>query len=165
MEIKIKDNVIKLKKDFLTNVEVNYIIKESLSSYMDSEEEDIEGYLYNPLAMMFTFYLLLFSTCLEDFDSDSLDDYEKYYSMGVQYELLRRVTNADEAYHTLISTSEKISSLENVLYNGINKVIKLLEEKMPEKDSMEKMMKKLPKDFTKAIDEYNNIFNKDNSTK
>lgn len=165
MEIKIKDNVIKLKKDFLTNVEVNYIIKESLSSYMDSEEEDIEGYLYNPLAMMFTFYLLLFSTCLEDFDSDSLDDYEKYYSMGVQYELLRCVTNADEAYHTLISTSEKISSLENVLYNGINKVIKLLEEKMPEKDSMEKMMKKLPKDFTKVIGEYNNIFNKDDSTK
>ena len=85
MEITVKDNKIALKKDYLTNGEVNYIVSEVLKIYNDSG--DIEGYDYNPLTMVTNFYALLFGFCIEGYDIDSDEDYNKYYNIGTHNEL------------------------------------------------------------------------------
>ena len=113
MEITVKGNKITLKKDYLTNGEVNYIVGELLKIYNDSG--DIEGYDYNPLTMITNFYALLFGFCIEGYDIDSDEDYNKYYNIGAHYELLRVVTNADEAYHLMISLSKQISPFKNFI--------------------------------------------------
>ena len=50
MEITVKGNKITLKKNYLTNGEVNYIVGEVLKIYDNSG--DIEGYDYSPLTMI-----------------------------------------------------------------------------------------------------------------
>ena len=69
MEITVKGNKITLKKDYLTNGEVNYIVGEVLKIY--NQEGDIDGYSYSPLAMITNFYALLFRP-----------DFAKYFWAG-----------------------------------------------------------------------------------
>ena len=114
MEIEVKGNKIELSKSFLTNGEVNYIITEVLKIY-NQNDDDIEGLDYSPLAMMTNFYALLFSMCIKDYNLDDIGMYNKYYNMGVQYELLKVITNADEAYHLMMSLSKQMFSVENIL--------------------------------------------------
>ena len=80
MEITVKGNKITLKKDYLTNGEVNYIVGEVLKIY--NQEGDIDGYSYSPLAMITNFYALLFSICIDGYDIDNIEDYNKYYNIG-----------------------------------------------------------------------------------
>ena len=96
MEIKVKEETIKLKKDFLTNGEVNYIVSEVLKLY--NETGDIKDYNFSPLTMIGNFYSLLFEACIEDYDNSTIDDFNHYYSLGVQYKLLMVITNDREAY-------------------------------------------------------------------
>ena len=158
MEITVKDNKIALKKDYLTNGEVNYIVSEVLKIYNDSG--DIEGYDYNPLAMVTNFYALLFGFCIEGYDIDSNEDYNKYYNIGTHYELLRVVTNADEAYHLMMSLSKQIISVENIVDKNLNKLINMVIERIPDAKTMNKMVNKLPKDWQKVVDEHNEIVGK-----
>ena len=122
MEITVKGNKITLKKDYLTNGEVNYIVGEVLKIYDNSG--DIEGYDYSPLTMITNFYALLFGFCIEGYNIDSDEDYNKYYNIGTHYELLRIVTNADEAYHLMMSLSKQIISVENIV-DKINEIYNL----------------------------------------
>ena len=158
MEITVKGNKITLKKDYLTNGEVNYIVGEVLKIYNDSG--DIEGYDYNPLTMITNFYALLFGFCIEGYDIDSDEDYNKYYNIGAHYELLRVVTNADEAYHLMISLSKQIISVENIVDKNLNKLINMVIERIPDAKTMNKMVNKLPKDWQKVVDEHNEIVGK-----
>lgn len=160
MEITVKGNKITLKKDYLTNGEVNYIVSEVLKIYNDSG--DIEGYDYNPLTMVTNFYALLFGFCIEGYDIDSDEDYNKYYNIGTHYELLRVVTNADEAYHLMMSLSKQMISVENIIDKNLNKLINMITEKIPDAKTMNKMVNKLPKDWQKVVNQYNEITGKDN---
>ena len=72
MEITVKNEKIKLKKDYLTNGEVNYIVGEVLKIYDNSG--DIEGYDYSPSTMITNFYALLFGFCIEGYNIDSDED-------------------------------------------------------------------------------------------
>lgn len=158
MELNIKGENIKLKKDYLTNGEVNYIVSEALQIYMDSG--DISNYDYSPLSMITNFYAMLFELCIEDYDMDKIDDYNKYYNLGVHYELLRVVTNAEEAYHLLISTSKDLTSIENVIDKNIKRLMQLIEDKIPDSKAMTKLINKLPKEWQKVVNEYNDITGK-----
>ena len=160
MEITVKNEKIKLKQDYLTNGEVNYILGEVLKIY--NQEGDIDGYSYSPLAMITNFYALLFSICIEGYDIDNIEDYNKYYNIGTHYELLRVVTNADEAYHLMMSLSKQIISVENVVDKNLNKLINMITEKIPDAKTMNKMVNKLPKDWQKVVNQYNEITGKDN---
>ena len=158
MEITVKGNKITLKKDYLTNGEVNYIVGEVLKIY--NQEGDIDGYSYSPLAMITNFYALLFSICIDGYDIDNIEDYNKYYNIGAHYELLRIVTNADEAYHLMMSLSKQIISVENIVDKNLNKLINMVIERIPDAKTMNKMVNKLPKDWQKVVDEHNEIVGK-----
>lgn len=160
MEITVKGNKITLKKDYLTNGEVNYIVGEVLKIYDNSG--DIEGYDYSPLTMITNFYALLFGFCIEGYNIDSGEDYNKYYNIGTHYELLRIVTNADEAYHLMMSLSKQIISVENIVDKNLNKLINMVIERIPDAKTMNKMVNKLPKDWQKVVNQYNEITGKDN---
>ena len=160
MEITVKGNKITLKKDYLTNGEVNYIVGEVLKIY--NQEGDIDGYSYSPLAMITNFYALLFSICIDGYNIDNIEDYNKYYNIGTHYELLRIVTNADEAYHLMMSLSKQIISVENIVDKNLNKLINMVAERMPDAKTMNKMVNKLPKDWQKVVNQYNEITGKDN---
>ena len=160
MEITVKNEKIKLKKDYLTNGEVNYIVGEVLKIYDNSG--DIEGYDYSPLTMITNFYALLFGFCIEGYNIDSDEDYNKYYNIGTHYELLRIVTNADEAYHLMMSLSKQIISVENIVDKNLNKLINMVIERIPDAKTMNKMVNKLPKDWQKIVNKYNEITGKDN---
>jgi len=159
MEITVKNEKIKLKKDYLTNGEVNYILGEVLKIY--NQEGDIDGYSYSPLAMITNFYALLFSICIEGYDIDNIEDYNKYYNIGTHYELLRVVTNADEAYHLMMSLSKQMVSVENIIDKNLNNLIDFVMAKVPDTKAMTKMVNKLPKDWQKAVSEYNQIIGKE----
>ena len=155
MEITVKGNKITLKKDYLTNGEVNYIVGEVLKIY--NQEGDIDGYSYSPLAMITNFYALLFSICIDGYDIDNIEDYNKYYNIGTHYELLRIVTNADEAYHLMMSLSKQIISVENIVDKNLNKLINMVIERIPDAKTMNKMVNKLPDEWKSALGEYNQI--------
>lgn len=155
MEINVKNEKIKLKKDHLTNGEVNYMIGEVLKIY--NQSGDIEGYNYSPLSMITNFYALLFSLVIEDFDIDNIDDYNRYYNIGTHYELLRVITNADEAYHLMMSLSKQLVSVENI----VERSLQVLTTKIPDMKSMSKMMETLPQDWQTVFSEYNQITGKD----
>lgn len=158
MEITVKGNKITLKKDYLTNGEVNYIVSEVLKIYNNSD--DIEGYDYSPLTMITNFYALLFGFCIEGYNIDSDEDYNKYYNLGTQYELLRVVTNADEAYHLMMSLSKQMTSLENIIDKNLKSVVEIIANKLPDAKAMAKMVNKLPKEWQKVINEHNEIVGK-----
>lgn len=160
MEITVKGNKIKLKKDYLTNGEVNYIVEEVLKIY--DNPGDIKGYNYSPLTMITNFYALLFGFCIDGYDIDSDDDYNKYYNIGTHYELLRIVTNADEAYHLMISLSKELISVENIIDRNLNNLVDTILNKIPDAKAMNKMINKLPKEWQSVVSQYNAITGKDN---
>lgn len=159
MEIIVKGNTVKLKRDYLTNGEVNYILEEVLKLY--NQDGDIDGYSFSPMTMITNFYSLLFEVCIEDYDASNTDDYNKYYNLGVQYELLKVVTNADEAYHLMMTISKDMASVEAVVDKGITKLIAAIMEKIPDAKTMSKMLNKLPKEWQKVVSDYNNIIGKE----
>lgn len=154
-EIIVKDETIKLKKDYLTNGEVNYMVKTALEIY--NAEGDIEGYGYSPLSMFTNFYALLFGMCIEDYNIDSIEDYDKYYNLGVHTELMMEITNAMEAYNLLVSISKQLCDIPNVIDRSIQKIINIMAEKIPNGEELSKMMEKMPKEWNKVLSEYNNI--------
>lgn len=159
MEIEVKGQKIKLKKDYLTNGEVNYIVVNVLELYNTSD--DIKDYSFSPLSMYTNFYSLLFELCIEDYIQGDADSYNKYYNLGAQYELMKIVVNAQEAYNILIDTANKMSSVAGVLDKGITNIVKFLNEKIPDQKTMMKLANKLPKEWQKAVNEYNNITGND----
>ena len=159
MKITVRDTEINLKKDYLTNSEVNYIVEAVLKLY--DKDGDIDQYSFSPLTMITNFYSLLFEVCIEGYNPDDIEDYNKYYNLGVQYELLKVVVNAEEAYHLMMSISKDMSSLEAIINKGINKLLGLLDAKMPDAKAMNKMVNKLPKEWKKVVTDYNNIIGKD----
>lgn len=159
MKITVRDTEINLKKDYLTNSEVNYIVEAVLKLY--DKDGDIDQYSFSPLTMITNFYSLLFEVCIEGYNPDDIEDYNKYYNLGVQYELLKVVVNAEEAYHLMMSISKDMSSLEAIVNKGINKLLGLLDTKMPDAKAMNKIVNKLPKEWKKVVTDYNNIIGKD----
>lgn len=157
--ITVKEKKITLKKDYLTNGEVNYIVGEVLKIY--DQSGDIDGYDYSPLAMITNFYALLFAECIEGYDLDDVDMYNEYYNIGTQYELLRVVTNADEAYYLMMSLSKQINSIENTVNRSLQKIVGMISDKIPDAKTMTKMVNKLPKEWQKAVDDYNQITGKE----
>lgn len=156
MEIKVKEETIKLKKDFLTNGEVNYIVSEVLKLY--NETGDIKDYNFNPLTMIGNFYSLLFEACIEDYDNSSIDDFNHYYSLGVQYKLLKVITNAREAYDLMIKISNQMSKLDNTISVFLNRVLTILNDKMLSKDELETAFKDLPKELENALSDLKEVF-------
>jgi len=160
MKITVKDKEIELVRDYLTNGEVNYIVSTVLKMYKQSG--DIDGYRYSPLTMLTNFYALLFGFCIEGYDIESDDDYNKYYNIGTQYELLKVVTNADEAYHLAMELSNRLNSIENIVDINMNKFVELVSTKMTDIGELQDIMNKLPNEWKEVAGQFNKITGNDN---
>lgn len=158
MEIVVKGKEIILEKDYLTDAEVHVIVQEALKAY--NKKGDFEDYDYSPLSMNTVFYILLFAQCIKDYDDKSLDVYNEYYNAGVQYELLNVVTNAKEAYDLMMTISKSMSSIENIISKNLNKLIDSAMSKIPDDETMIKMIDSLPQEWQNTLKQYNQIIGK-----
>lgn len=150
-EITVKNEVFKLKKDYLTNIEVNYIVSEVLKLY--NQEGDIDDYRFSPLTMMSNFYSLLFQCCIEGYNFDNEEDYEKAYNCGLHKLLIENITNAEEAYKMILDISNKFNGLEYIISQALTELMK----KIPDAKAMNKMINKLPKEMQEAVKQYEMI--------
>ena len=76
MEITVKNEKIKLKQDYLTNGEVNYMLGEVLKIY--NQEGDIDGYSYTCLGI---YYRKLYKPrCFGACDVSCI--YSRWYRLG-----------------------------------------------------------------------------------
>lgn len=156
MKIKFNNEEIELVKGYLTNGEVNYIVKSVVEIY--NQSSDIEGYSYSPLSMMANFYNLLFSVCIKDYNIDNDEDFNKYYNKGIQQALLSKVINAQEAYDLLIETTKNFNSFGYIIENIINAII----NKLPDLDNLNNLADKLPDEWKNVFNQYNSIVGKTN---
>ena len=62
----------------------------------------------------------------------------------------------------MMSLSKQIVSVENIIDKNLNKLINMITEKIPDAKTMNKMVNKLPKDWQKVVNQYNEITGKDN---
>ena len=86
---------VKIIKEVLTNVEVDYIVKTVVDIYF--EKEDFENIPYSPLTARTNFYSLLFQLCVEDYDGEDIKKYNELYEHDVQGYILSEIRNASEA--------------------------------------------------------------------
>lgn len=140
-----------IKKDFLTETEVSSIIRVAIDSLFD--EEYSFGSKYNYVNAELTFFKCLASICVENCE-DSDEEYEKIFNSGEIMRMFSEIKNARYAYDLLNKTMDRVCSIENVLDRSLQDLLKLINTKMPD---LEKLAKKLPKEWQKVIDEHNNI--------
>ena len=62
----------------------------------------------------------------------------------------------------MMSLSKQIISVENIVDKNLNKLINMVIERIPDAKTMNKMINKLPKDWQKVVNQYNEITGKDN---
>lgn len=62
----------------------------------------------------------------------------------------------------MMSLSKQIISVENIVDKNLNKLINMVIERIPDAKTMNKMVNKLPKDWQKVVNQYNEITGKDN---
>lgn len=158
MEMKIGGETIKLKKDYLSIDEVEASVGAAISAAV--EKGDFDFYGFSPMSMKVSFYASLFYYCIEDFDIESSEDFNKYYNLGVQTELLKAIKNAQDAYDMMQSIYADMTNIQGILLNGIDRFINILEEKLPKEKELKKILNKLPKDWAKVSSEYNDIIGK-----
>lgn len=160
-EIRLKNGeVVKLKKDTLSSADVKYLVDKSLEVFIDDEDKDIKDYDFNPVSMRLTFNQILFSLLIVDYKTSDLEVYDTYYSKGVHSAILEAIPNAKEAYDIMIETASKMSSIEGVISRGIKDIMTLIEEIIPDKETINKALEKLPKQWDTVSSEYNTIMRK-----
>jgi hypothetical protein len=140
-------------KDYLTQAEYNALIKVSIDDLIYGVS-DIEGYRYDILGADNAFFKSLCSICITDCNDEL---FEKVFNNGTHRDLLILIKNAQDAYDMFWNMIDKIDSIENIIDINLQNIIKLIGEKIPDGTSMEKLAKKLPKEWQKVLEEHQNI--------
>lgn len=139
-------------KKFLTEAEYKTLIKVSVDAF--NTQGDIEGFRFNPVQADAIFFRALCSMCIDNLTDEM---YEEYFNTGKHRTMLDEVVNANEAYYMYKYITERMISIENIIDMNLQSLIKLIEDKIPDKKSMAKLVNKLPKEWQKAVDEHQNI--------
>ena len=61
----------------------------------------------------------------------------------------------------MMSLSKQINSIENTVNRSLQKIVGMISDKIPDAKTMTKMVNKLPKEWQKAVDDYNQITGKE----
>ena len=61
----------------------------------------------------------------------------------------------------MMSLSKQINSIENTVNRSLQKIVGMISDKIPDAKAMTKMVNKLPKEWQKAVDDYNQITGKE----
>lgn len=150
------ESVIKYKNS-LTEAEYITLIEVAIDAYQNGigESKDNLGIVpYNPIKVEQAFNRVLLSLCVKDYDED---EYDLYFSNGVHNVLVANVTNASDAWEMVQEIVTNSLSLSVVINNFMEKVITMLDGKLPEGKDLLKVLKKFPKDITKALNDYASI--------
>lgn len=156
-KVNINDIEVILKKEYLTNAELNFLVGNAIAVYMDSDKKDIDGYGFSPLSAFYNFYDYLFYDCIKDFDLEDKDMFDNLYNHGVHHYLIENIINAKEAYDIFVNTMKQAGTLESVLQTGIQKIGSLLQDKLPTKEELKKTLDKLPQEWKNVVSEYSRI--------
>lgn len=143
------------KRDFLTGGQVANLITEAIKIYIGGGM--LEGYAFNPVDMEINFYAGLFYLTIEGYD-DIKDNnkFEELFSHGVHKNLLKDIENAQLAYDLMWKTAKELSNSVGIILQKISKFL----DKLPQGEDLNALVDKLPDEWKKVKEEYDNIIGK-----
>lgn len=142
---------VNLKRESLTGGQVTNLITEAIKIYKDGGL--LNDYAFNPVDMEINFYAGLFYLVIEDYEIDDNDKFEELFSAGIHKELLNVIENAQLAYDLMWKTAKEVgNSIGSILYK-INTFI----GNLPEQEDLKELVDKLPKEWDKVKEQYDNI--------
>lgn len=150
------DETIKYKKG-LSEAEYLTVIEFAIDAYKDGigGQQDLFGVVpYNPVKAQQAFYRALCEVCIEDYDSAR---YAEYFEAGIPVILVMEVSNAAEAWDTVQSIIDNSMSMSVTINKFLSGVLSMLDEKLSEGVDMAKVLKKFPKDLSKALADYTEV--------
>lgn len=157
LEYKLNDKETIKCKESLSEAEYLAIIDVAIDAYKDGigNQKDLFGVVpYNPVKAQQAFYRALCEICIEDYDSNR---FSEYFEAGIPSLLVMDVINASEALDTVYDIINNSMSISVTINKFLSGVLSLLDEKLPEGVDMTKILKKFPKDLSKALESYTSI--------
>ncbi len=152
-EIVIDDIKITLKQDYITRSDAEALIVVALEHFNKPALQI--NYKYNYIDMDNTFIDGLCGLCVEGYNDELRDEYDK---AGILSQIIFYIKNADEAYDKLYLIADKMSSIDNVLEN----LLVSISEKLPKLEDLQDLSEKIPSEFKDAVEKYNSITHNDN---
>lgn len=145
-------------KDFLTTSDFRALVKTTMEAFINGQMtvngkylvDGISGYMGNPGCAYDEFCRSLGTLCIKDFDGEL---HEKIFSLGEYEHLMHEIKNAMTAYEIVNANLERYFTLSN----SLNQFLTLLAQKLPDEETLNKMLKKLPKEWNKVFKEYQSI--------
>lgn len=156
-ELKLSDESIIKYKESLNEAEYITLIEVAMDAYqygIGDNFDNLNFMNYNPIKAEQAFNRTLLSICIADYNSD---DYDKYFTDGVHTALRLEVKNASDAWYMIESLIHSSLDVSVVVDNFLGKVLDVLENKLPNGEDMIKVLKKLPKEWTKVFNEFQEI--------
>lgn len=129
--------------DFITLVQ-SYI--EIYNNGLDGETDNIEGLHKNPILAERSFNMNLGNLCIENFDAEL---HTKIFNKGIYNFLREDIKNVKEAYNLAKETCKRVDSVDELVYQFLNKISNLIPSEVD--------LKKLEEAWTKVYSEYENI--------
>ena len=157
MELVIDEKTYKVK-DFLTTSDFRALIKVTMEAFINGQMttndkylvDGISGYMGNPGCAYDEFCRSLGNLCIEGFDNEL---HEKIFALGEYEDLMHKIKNAMTAYGVVNANLERYFTLSN----SLNQFLTLLAQKFPDEKALDKMLKKIPKEWNKVFKEYQSI--------
>lgn len=145
-------------KDFLTTNDFRALIKVTMEAFINGQMttdekylvDGISGYMGNPGCAYDEFCRSLGNLCIEGFDNEL---HEKIFALGKYEDLMYGIKNAMTAYGIVNANLERYFTLSN----SLNQFLALLAQKLPDEKALDKMLKKIPKEWDKVFKEYQSI--------
>lgn len=129
--------------DKLSPSETIAIVKVAIDEFIDGKDY-LGGYRFSPISAEIEFYRALCQLKVKDFN---MTLFEGIYENGIHKELLNTVENAQDAYTIFQETIKRISSASNIIDINIQALIKMIEQKIPDNKSLNKIITNLGKQF------------------
>lgn len=157
LEYKLNDTETIKCKEGLSETEYIAIIDVTIEAYKDGigNQKDLLGVVpYNPIKAQQAFYRALCEMCIEDYDNQR---FSEYFEAGIPSLLISEVKNASEALNTVNNIINNSMSLSVTLNNFLSGILNMLDEKLPDGADLTKVLKKFPKDLSKALINYTEV--------
>lgn len=122
IEFKYKENLD--EQDFIKLVK-SYV--EIFNNGLDGDLDEIEGLHKNPLLAERAFNMNLGNLCIENFD---VELHTKLFNNGIYNFLREDIINVKEAYNLAKEICKRVDSVDELIYQFLNKIINLIPSKV-----------------------------------
>ena len=134
------------EEDFITLIK-SYI--EIFNNGLDGEIDNIVGLHKNPILAERSFNMNLGNLCIENFNAEL---HTKIFNKGIYNFLREDIINAKEAYKLAREVCQRVDSVDELVYQFLNKIIDLIPSELD--------IKKLQDSWGKVSSEYAKITSK-----